>query len=73
MRSLHDGVLVGINTILSDDPQLTVRYCEGDDPQPVVLDSTLRFPERARLLRHGARKPIIVTTPNAPPQRVRFL
>jgi 3,4-dihydroxy 2-butanone 4-phosphate synthase/GTP cyclohydrolase II len=73
VRSLHDGLLVGVNTILSDDPQLTVRYCEGDDPQPVVLDSRLRFPGRARLLRQGARRPIVITTPEAPADRARLL
>jgi GTP cyclohydrolase II len=73
VRSLHDGLLVGINTILSDDPQLTVRYCEGDDPQPVVLDSQLRFPEGARVLRHGRRKPIIITTPRSSTDRVQRL
>ncbi len=66
VRSLHDAVLVGINTVVSDDPQLTVRYCEGDDPHAVVLDSELRFPEHARLLRHLTRKPIIITTDKAP-------
>lgn len=73
VRSLHDAVLVGINTVLSDDPQLTVRYCEGDDPQPVVLDSALRFPEHARLLRHLTRKPIIITTDKAPADCVQRL
>jgi 3,4-dihydroxy 2-butanone 4-phosphate synthase/GTP cyclohydrolase II len=65
VRALHDALMVGINTVLIDDPQLTVRYCEGADPQPVVLDSTLRFPESARLLRSVARKPIIITTEQA--------
>ncbi|MGZ8231525.1 MAG: RibD family protein [Burkholderiales bacterium] len=73
VRSLHDALLVGINTVLIDDPQLTVRYCDGEDPQPVVLDSTLRFPEHARLLRHLTRKPIIITTNRAPAGRLRRL
>jgi 3,4-dihydroxy 2-butanone 4-phosphate synthase/GTP cyclohydrolase II len=73
VRSLHDGLLVGINTILTDDPQLTVRYCEGDHPQPIVLDSRLRFPEHARLLRQDARRPIIITTPKASADRARLL
>jgi 3,4-dihydroxy 2-butanone 4-phosphate synthase/GTP cyclohydrolase II len=64
---------VGINTVLSDDPQLTVRYCEGNDPHPVVLDTRLRFPEGARLLRHGTHKPIIITTPRAAAHRVQRL
>jgi GTP cyclohydrolase II len=73
LRSFHDALLVGIDTVLTDDPQLTVRYCEGDDPQPVVLDSGLRFPEGARLLRQRAHKPIIITTPRAPGDHVRRL
>jgi GTP cyclohydrolase II len=73
VRSLHDALLVGVDTVLADDPQLTVRYCEGDDPQPVVLDSRLRFPEHARLLRDGTRKPIIMTTPRAPTAHVKRL
>jgi GTP cyclohydrolase II len=70
VRSLHDALLVGINTILSDDPQLNVRYCDGDDPQPVILDSTLRFPKEARLLRDLTRRPIIITTDRAPADQV---
>jgi GTP cyclohydrolase II len=73
LRSLHDALLVGVNTIVSDDPQLTVRYCAGSDPQPVVLDSALRFPESARLLRHPKRHPIIITTERAPQRRVERL
>jgi GTP cyclohydrolase II len=73
VRSFHDALLVGINTVVTDDPQLTVRYCDGDDPQPVVLDSTLRFPDGARLLRPLSRKPIIITTDRAPPDSVKRL
>ncbi|WP_026600903.1 RibD family protein [Methylomonas sp. 11b] len=49
LRSLHDGILVGIGTVLTDDPQLTVRECSGKNPQPIVLDSWLRTPPTARL------------------------
>lgn len=66
LRALHDALLVGVNTVLSDDPLLTVRHCDGDDPQPVILDSRLRFPVGARLLHDPPRSPIIVTTGDAP-------
>lgn len=49
LRSLHDGILVGIGTVLTDDPQLTVREWSGTNPQPIVLDSQLRMPPTARL------------------------
>jgi len=73
VRSFHDALLIGINTVLADDPQLTVRYCEGEDPQPVILDSALRFPEHARLLQHLARRPIIITTEKSSADNVRRL
>lgn len=66
LRALHDALLVGVNTVISDDPQLTVRHCLGDDPVPVILDSALRFPEGARLLQHPSQRPILVTTDRAP-------
>src|SRR6185436_3802051 len=62
LRARHDALLVGINTVLVDDPRLTVRLCAGDNPQPVVLDSRLRFPDCARLLAHPDRHPLLFTT-----------
>ena len=62
LRSRHDALLVGINTVLADDPRLTVRLCAGDNPQPVVLDSHLRLPDGARLLAHPDKHPLLFTT-----------
>ena len=52
LRATHDAILVGIETVLSDDPRLTVRLVDGADPQPIVLDSRLRYPMDAKLNQH---------------------
>jgi diaminohydroxyphosphoribosylaminopyrimidine deaminase/5-amino-6-(5-phosphoribosylamino)uracil reductase len=49
LRAMHEGILVGVETVLADDPQLSVRECEGNSPQPIVIDSQLRIPPTARL------------------------
>ena len=50
VRAAHDAILVGIETLLADDPQLSVRHWSGRSPAPVVLDSRLRTPPTARVL-----------------------
>lgn len=52
LRRRYDGVMVGIGTVLSDDPQLDVRLYPSPDiqPAPIVLDSEARTPSSARLL-----------------------
>jgi GTP cyclohydrolase II len=59
LRAGHDGILVGVGTVLADDPELRVRLVDGPDPQPVIVDSHLSTPADAKLL---ARAPWIGTT-----------
>lgn len=71
-RAAHDAILVGIGTVLADDPSLTVRHAKGDHPRPIVLDSHLIIPDKAKLLSHP--HPLIIATSElAPKHRVRAL
>jgi 3,4-dihydroxy 2-butanone 4-phosphate synthase/GTP cyclohydrolase II len=72
LRAACDAVLVGIGTVLADDPQLTVRMVPGASPLRVVLDSTLRVPDDAKVLDHEAPT-LVVTTDRSSPARRRML
>jgi riboflavin-specific deaminase-like protein len=73
LRAEHDAVLVGIGTILADDPQLTVRLWEGPDPLRVVVDSRLRIPLEARVIQAGPKRTLVVTSSAASTRRVAAL
>ena len=73
LRAAHDAILVGIGTVLADDPRLTVRLVKGKDPQPVIVDSQLRFPMDANLLRGNSLAPWIATHAEADQDRQRSL
>jgi riboflavin-specific deaminase-like protein len=68
LRAACDAVLVGVGTVVTDDPQLTVRMVAGASPVRVVLDSTLRTPPTARVLDDDATT-IIFATDQASPER----
>jgi 3,4-dihydroxy 2-butanone 4-phosphate synthase/GTP cyclohydrolase II len=71
LRASHDAVMVGIGTVLSDNPRLTVRHVAGRNPQPVVLDSRLRIPLDFSLLREPGRSVCVAAVRGYPAERRR--
>ena len=70
LRHENDAILVGINTVLTDDPELTVRGIEeGRSPVRIVLDSKARIPEQSRLFQNDG-VPVIIITGNQAPSRI---
>ena len=67
LRAGHDGVLVGVETALADDPELTVRMAGYNGPQParVVLDSRQRLGSERKLVLTARETPtyVVATTP----------
>ncbi|MEZ4227441.1 MAG: bifunctional diaminohydroxyphosphoribosylaminopyrimidine deaminase/5-amino-6-(5-phosphoribosylamino)uracil reductase RibD [Polyangiaceae bacterium] len=67
LRTKHDAVMVGINTVIADDPRLTVRDVPGRSPIRIVVDSKLRLPIGSQLVQTAKETPTCaVTTVDAP-------
>ncbi len=73
LRARHEAILVGVGTLLADDPLLTVRLVEGNNPQVVILDTHLRTPVEARVLRENPAPIWIATSSLAAQSRRRAL
>jgi riboflavin-specific deaminase-like protein len=65
LRATVDAVVVGVGTVIADDPLLTVRLAPGPSPTRVVLDPSGRTPPDARLLHDGAAPVIAVVRDGA--------
>ena len=75
LRDIYDGIPVGINTALADNPSLTTRLEEyqGRNPVRIVVDSRARLPLTAKLVTDGAARTIVAVTEQAPAERVEAL
>jgi GTP cyclohydrolase II len=73
LRARHAAILVGLGTVRADNPRLTVRFAEGPNPQPIVLDSALQLPLDCALLADPARPPWLICRDDAPAARERSL
>jgi diaminohydroxyphosphoribosylaminopyrimidine deaminase/5-amino-6-(5-phosphoribosylamino)uracil reductase len=72
LRSIHQAVLVGVDTIIRDDPQLTVRLVKGKNPHRIVVDTKLRSPLKARVFNpQKGSKTILATTTKASTKRIK--
>ena len=60
LRREHDAILVGIGTVIADNPQLTVRLIKGRDPRRVIVDSRLRIPLESHVLTDSSAARTIV-------------
>ena len=71
MRDRCDAILVGSGTLIADDPALTTRGIEGGrDALRVVIDTNLRCPEDARILKVGQRPPVLFCARDAPDRQL---
>jgi GTP cyclohydrolase II len=73
IRAASDSILIGIGTLLADDPRLTVRLAEGRNPQPIILDTHLQTPLSARLVTQSDLSPWIINARNNRGNRVEAL
>jgi len=62
LRAIHDAVLVGVGTIVEDDPSLTTRFVKGRSPLRIILDPKLRIPIKSKVLRNQKKSKTFVIT-----------
>lgn len=65
LRNKLSGIMVGVNTVIKDNPELTCRIENGSNPIRIIVDSTLRIPMNSKVLQNKDNKTIIATTKRA--------
>ena len=75
LRSSVDGIVVGISTVLKDNPMLNVRYSsKGKNPVRIIIDSRARIPLNSRIISSSKKiQTIVGTTRNAPIRKIKSL
>jgi 2,5-diamino-6-hydroxy-4-(5-phosphoribosylamino)pyrimidine 1'-reductase len=73
IRANVDAVIIGVNTVIADNPLLTVRTVEGKNPLRVVLDSHARIPIESKILNTKEAPTLIVVTTDAPKDKIDLL
>lgn len=74
LRRDLDAILVGVDTVIADDPRLTAREEGAKDPVRVILDSSLRIPKTANVVRSAKEvRTVVCTTRAAPVEKVTVL
>ncbi|MFC1568640.1 bifunctional diaminohydroxyphosphoribosylaminopyrimidine deaminase/5-amino-6-(5-phosphoribosylamino)uracil reductase RibD [bacterium] len=72
-RSEHDAVLVGVQTVMQDNPLLNVRMIDGPSPKRIVLDTNLRIPYDANIIQNNPEKTIVITSKTADDGKKHYL
>jgi 2,5-diamino-6-(ribosylamino)-4(3H)-pyrimidinone 5'-phosphate reductase len=71
LRASADAIVVGISTILADDPRLTVRLVRGKNPARVIVDSRGRIPVDSQVMQTASRiRTIVAVTDQAPEEKI---
>ncbi len=73
LRGLYDAVIVGINTVIMDDPMLTCRIRGYKQPKRVILDANLRIPLSSKLFSKYPNNIYIITNHNRQENKIRTL
>ncbi|GAA0747008.1 bifunctional diaminohydroxyphosphoribosylaminopyrimidine deaminase/5-amino-6-(5-phosphoribosylamino)uracil reductase RibD [Clostridium oceanicum] len=74
VRNEYMGIMVGINTVLKDDPLLTTRIEKGRDPKVIVIDSKLKIPKECKILKTvNDRKIYIACTDKCNKEKKEYL